>query len=361
MAIAESGLDGPHERRYWRVIAGNGQGKLWDWFREQSLIAVEWQGSPDLRRISPGNQGGFKVELAGKGFGTTGVYPAHKQLWSFYAEMHPADLVAVYGNGQVLGWGEIIGEYEFEQDQAGFPHRRAVVWHQLQPFPVSQLSKAVHGKLVLPPTILSLSQTEFEEIQQGGLNVIANEVNARTAIAQSLATQGLSFTPWQIATFYTALQTKGFVILSGISGTGKTKLAQHFAEMLPQPTYTQPLMPSDVINITIQPYMLKYGLFIIPKQAERVYVPPAPGKTQEVTLRFGEQTQSCKLVHLSNANNDIVRLFLRGTVKQWFVDNFVEGDTLVLEPILACDLTVWRLSGIVSGRRLLFGGTIPPL
>ncbi|MDP9351932.1 MAG: hypothetical protein M3P51_10395 [Chloroflexota bacterium] len=29
--------------------------------------------------------------------------------------------------------------------------------------------------------------------------------------------------------------------------------------------------------------------------------------------------------------------------------------------ILTCDLTVWRLSGIVSGRRLLFGGTIPPL
>ncbi|MDP9353619.1 MAG: ABC-2 family transporter protein [Chloroflexota bacterium] len=29
--------------------------------------------------------------------------------------------------------------------------------------------------------------------------------------------------------------------------------------------------------------------------------------------------------------------------------------------IYPCDLTVWRLSGIVSGRRLLFGGTIPPL
>jgi 5-methylcytosine-specific restriction endonuclease McrBC GTP-binding regulatory subunit McrB len=50
-----------------------------------------------------------------------------------------------------------------------------------------------------------------------------------------MAARGLQFTPWQIATFYTALQTKGFVILSGISGTGKTKLAQHFAALLPQP------------------------------------------------------------------------------------------------------------------------------
>ncbi len=51
-------------------------------------------------------------------------------------------------------------------------------------------------------------------------------------IRDYLAAQGLSFTPHQIATFATALQTKGFVVLSGISGTGKTKLAQHFAELL---------------------------------------------------------------------------------------------------------------------------------
>lgn len=45
-------------------------------------------------------------------------------------------------------------------------------------------------------------------------------------------TKGLFFTPDQIATYITALQTKGLVILSGISGTGKTKLAQAFAELL---------------------------------------------------------------------------------------------------------------------------------
>ena len=44
--------------------------------------------------------------------------------------------------------------------------------------------------------------------------------------------QGLHFTSHQLATFYTALKTKGFVILTGISGTGKTKLAQYFAELL---------------------------------------------------------------------------------------------------------------------------------
>ncbi len=43
---------------------------------------------------------------------------------------------------------------------------------------------------------------------------------------------GFHFTGEQFAAFYAALKTKGFVILSGLSGTGKTKLAQLFAELL---------------------------------------------------------------------------------------------------------------------------------
>jgi energy-coupling factor transporter ATP-binding protein EcfA2 len=53
-----------------------------------------------------------------------------------------------------------------------------------------------------------------------------------TEIQRFFTSQGLHFTSEQLATFYTALKTKGFVILTGISGTGKTKLAQYFAELL---------------------------------------------------------------------------------------------------------------------------------
>jgi energy-coupling factor transporter ATP-binding protein EcfA2 len=44
--------------------------------------------------------------------------------------------------------------------------------------------------------------------------------------------KGFQFTEEQVVAFYAALKTKGFVILSGLSGTGKTKLAQLFAELL---------------------------------------------------------------------------------------------------------------------------------
>lgn len=67
------------------------------------------------------------------------------------------------------------------------------------------------------------------------VDIVAPPPDILAAAGRALVSQGLHFTPWQLATFYTALQTKGFVILSGISGTGKTKLAQAFARLLPQP------------------------------------------------------------------------------------------------------------------------------
>ncbi|AEA47110.1 hypothetical protein Arcve_1100 [Archaeoglobus veneficus SNP6] len=49
------------------------------------------------------------------------------------------------------------------------------------------------------------------------------------------SSRGYYFPEQTISSFYTALKTKGFVILTGLSGTGKTKLALEFAELLRTP------------------------------------------------------------------------------------------------------------------------------
>src|SRR5205814_1824766 len=41
-----------------------------------------------------------------------------------------------------------------------------------------------------------------------------------------IAATGFVFEPWQLAAYVTALRTKPFVILAGVSGTGKSKLPQ---------------------------------------------------------------------------------------------------------------------------------------
>lgn len=68
----------------------------------------------------------------------------------------------------------------------------------------------------------SLQKAKSTEKDQGKENF---------ALAGFLSAQGLRFADWQIAAYYTALKTKGFVILTGVSGTGKTKLAMAFAEL----------------------------------------------------------------------------------------------------------------------------------
>jgi len=49
-------------------------------------------------------------------------------------------------------------------------------------------------------------------------------------LIQTILSQGYTFEPWQIATYVCALKTKPFVILAGVSGTGKSKLPSLIAK-----------------------------------------------------------------------------------------------------------------------------------
>ena len=79
---------------------------------------------------------------------------------------------------------------------------------------------------------------QYPEYQQQVLDALAErwwpdvtppapDSNFNTSMEQlidAIAAKGFIFHPWQVATYVTALRTKPFVILAGISGTGKSKL-----------------------------------------------------------------------------------------------------------------------------------------
>lgn len=58
----------------------------------------------------------------------------------------------------------------------------------------------------------------------------AIEAEAVDQVVHFVEAKGFVFDPWQIAAYVTAVRTKPFVILAGISGTGKTKLPKLVAE-----------------------------------------------------------------------------------------------------------------------------------
>ena len=59
-----------------------------------------------------------------------------------------------------------------------------------------------------------------------------NEATLLAAIEEYALGQGFVFPPSLLRSYYVALKTKPFALLSGVSGTGKTKMAELFAEAL---------------------------------------------------------------------------------------------------------------------------------
>jgi energy-coupling factor transporter ATP-binding protein EcfA2 len=167
----------------------------------------------------------------------------------------------------------------------------------------------------------------------------ASPEQARRTVERALEARGLRYARFQLASFYTALQVKGFVVLSGISGTGKTRLAQSFAELLPQPHTPRrgAAVPHDAVVLTVQPYMLATGRVLIPRQAARLFDPPVADEARDVTVVFDGRAESCPFVRASYAGRDYLSLSLRGEARRWFSQHVRAGDTVVLEPVLAHD------------------------
>lgn len=152
-------------------------------------------------------------------------------------------------------------------------------------------------------------------------------------IDRYLKDRGYYFTKTQIASFYTALQTKGFVILSGISGTGKTKLAQKFAEMLPVsgPRVVKP--PANIITIKIQPDHLLRRRFIIPSKYLPLFQPIEPNKRIDIDLRWDGNIQKCSMRLFEYPGRSPFLLFgLLNKAADWITQNYQVGDLLYLQP-----------------------------
>ena len=68
-----------------------------------------------------------------------------------------------------------------------------------------------------------------------GQTTTGADSNWKITLHSAIQSADLQIDANYLATFFTALQLKGFAVLSGPSGTGKTRLAAQFAGILPQP------------------------------------------------------------------------------------------------------------------------------
>ncbi|SDE38539.1 AAA domain (dynein-related subfamily) [Paenibacillus sp. UNCCL117] len=104
----------------------------------------------------------------------------------------------------------------------------------LFPFTLQGLSIVQNKSKGTPwPEFTLLSEVEEVEEEVELVTLSDEETKAHLQVVKSyIQQQGFTYPELLIENFYLSLKTKPFVILAGISGTGKTKLIQEFAEAL---------------------------------------------------------------------------------------------------------------------------------
>ena len=122
--------------RYWKISPG-GRAKYWNEFKELGCIAIGWSETGNLRRFN--SQEEIKDFITRDGWEGNLSYTS-EQLWWLSHEMKAGDRVFAYGGKKILGVGEILGGYDFRQDDVmHFAHRRPVKWIYLGRKPINNL------------------------------------------------------------------------------------------------------------------------------------------------------------------------------------------------------------------------------
>ena len=203
--------------------------------------------------------------------------------------------------------------------------------------------------------INALRQMAVPDVVPGGVSGTMVAPRAFDAILQALHGQGLYFPPELISNYLLALQTKRFVLLTGISGTGKTQLALAAAKQFrPATVPVHAKAPEGAVELQVFPYMLKYHRIVLPAALAANFVWPsadlAEGRTQiQVAYPGGEMA----LTLGRYAQLPAVHLFFKGAFRKWFSEHLTLGDRFFLQGVESED-------GALEGARFILPRTQEP-
>lgn len=147
--------------------------------------------------------------------------------------------------------------------------------------------------------------------------------------------RGFHFPNEVITDYYLSLKTKPFVILSGISGTGKTKIAQVFAEYMCPPEEVEvteiPPFTENEFYATVGKAILNHHYLNIRVDFTDYFEIPDRGKRVLVTLEFDGKREEAVLRNIGFADpsyREEVRLHFRKAHMDWIEKNFSFGDIM---------------------------------
>ncbi len=151
----------------------------------------------------------------------------------------------------------------------------------------------------------------------------------------ALADSGLTFPDSLVTTMVLSLLAKRFVILAGISGTGKTQLPLQLARYLsakgPAATVPEPTPESDerTLYLEVTPSTLKYGVLTLPRRFIGFIDLPERGAGADFSIRLPTgRDASVRLQNVGFTDESVqhARLNVRGLAKTWVTETAQPGD-----------------------------------
>jgi hypothetical protein len=312
---------------YWKVAPGAGADR-WPQCRDGGYIAIGWGEFGDLTGVTQAQLEEKHASLReALGWGPSGP----RQVWQFRNIPVGAKIVANRGQSRVLGIGTVTGPYYYDdindvEALEPFPHRLPVRWDDLRERVVNQGGWAT--------TLRRIQPAAFEQILsapspgQSGSPIPGEESMQFEGLLERMKSQRLHFSPDLIASYLLALQAKRFVILSGISGTGKTQLALTIAKAFQPSRATAEktkLVSGGGHRLRVKPYMLEHHRLVVPAVlADRIDIGEGPG---HIEVRFGDG--GSESLRWSPQPSQTQILFKKGSFRSWFAQLEV-GDEIEL-------------------------------
>jgi hypothetical protein len=331
-----AGQPGSDKQRLVKIAPG-AKGKFWPDCLEGGYICVGWDDIGDLRQYESKEafRAAFREHYSAEYNGQESTISRKaNEVWTLRELQFGDRVVANRGTSEVLAVGTVMEPgYEWRPDRSEFRHTVRVEWD-------TSVAK------VIPPqkswatvTVAPVSAELYNLITGSSPTPPSPPPQAGfDAIMAALRSQGLTFAPELVSNYLLALQTKRFVIFTGISGTGKTRLAMavanHFGRTIDDESTalqaSEPPQTGEFLRL-VKPYMLDTNTIVLPRRlTAQIDFPPAEEGKLGAPIDVLYPGGKTHLRYTRESTQNQIYLTFKDDFKDWFRRTFKVGDPLFI-------------------------------